>query len=67
MEATVEVHAENPITGIQTHTNTAFLVYVALDDSGRPTPVPPLVAETEEEKQKMEQAQERQQRRLQQR
>ena len=64
MEATVEVHAENPITGIQTHTNTAFLVYVALDDSGRPTPVPPLVAETEEEKQKMEQAQERQQRRL---
>ena len=67
MEATVEVHAENPITGLQTHTNTAFLVYVALDDSGRPTPVPPLVAETEEEKQKMEQAQERQQRRLQQR
>jgi len=67
MEATVEVHAENPITGIQTHTNTAFLVYVALDDSGRPTPVPPLVAETEEEKHKMEQAQERQQRRLQQR
>jgi uncharacterized protein (TIGR00369 family) len=64
MEATVEVHAENPITGIQTHTNTAFLVYVALDDSGRPTPVPPLLAETEEEKQKMEQAQERQQRRL---
>jgi uncharacterized protein (TIGR00369 family) len=64
MEATVEVHAENPITGIQTHTNTAFLVYVALDDSGRPTPVPPLVAETEEEKQKMEQARERQQRRL---
>ena len=67
MEATVEVHAENPITGIQTHTNTAFLVYVALDDSGRPTPVPPLVAETEEEKHKMEQAQERQQRRLEQR
>jgi uncharacterized protein (TIGR00369 family) len=64
MEATVEVHAENPITGEQMHTNTAYLVYVALDDSGRPTPVPPLQAETEEEKQKMEQAQERQQRRL---
>ena len=64
MEVTVEVHAENPITGEQTHTNTAYLVYVALDDSGRPTPVPPLLAETEEEKQKLEQAQERQQRRL---
>jgi uncharacterized protein (TIGR00369 family) len=64
MEATVEVHAENPITGEQTHTNTAYLVYVALDDSGRPTPVRPLQAETEEEKQRMEQARERQQRRL---
>jgi uncharacterized protein (TIGR00369 family) len=67
MEATVEVHAENPITGWQTHTNTAYLVYVALDDAGRPTPVPPIQAETEEEKQKLEQGQVRQQRRLQQR
>ena len=66
MEATVEVHAENPITGEQMHTNTAYLVYVALDDSGRPTPVPPIQAETEEDQQKMEAAQERQQRRLQQ-
>jgi uncharacterized protein (TIGR00369 family) len=64
MEATVEVHAENPITGEQTHTNTAYLVYVALDDSGRPTPVPPLLAETEEEKEKLVQAQTRQERRL---
>ena len=64
MEAAVEVLAENPVTGEQTHTNTAYLVYVALDDEGRPTSVPPLQAETEEEKQKMEQAQERQKRRL---
>jgi uncharacterized protein (TIGR00369 family) len=64
MEATVEVHAENPITGQQTHTNTAYLVYVALDDAGRPTPVPPLQVETEEEKQRMEQALVRQERRL---
>ena len=67
MEAAVEVLAENPITGEQTHANTAYLVYVALDDSGRPTPVPPLQAETEEEKQRMEHAQERQQKRLQER
>src|SRR5690349_11149921 len=64
MEAAVEVHAENPITGEQMHTNTAYLVYVALDDSGRPTPVPQLLAETEEEKQKLEQGQIRQQQRL---
>lgn len=67
MEVSVEVHAENPITGEQIHTNTAYLVYVALDDEGRPTAVPPLRAETDEEKQKMEQAQARQERRLKQR
>src|SRR5574341_1444721 len=64
MEAEVQVRAENPITGKQVHTNTAYLVYVALDDSGQPTSVPPLTAETEEEKRKMREAQERQARRL---
>ena len=64
MEAEVHVSAENPITGERTYTNTAYLVYVALDDVGRPTTVPALVAETEEEKQRMEKAKERQERRL---
>ena len=64
MEAEVHVIAENPITGERTYTNTAYLVYVALDDEGRPTTVPPLKAETEEEKLRMEKAQERQERRL---
>ena len=66
MEAEVQVLAENPITGERTHTNTAYLVYVALDDSGRPSSVPPLTAETEDEERKMEKAKERQQRRLEQ-
>jgi len=64
MEAEVHVIAENPVTGEQTHTNTAYLVYVALDDEGKPTPVPPLLAETDEEKIKMTDALERQERRL---
>jgi len=64
METTVEVQAENPITGERTHTNTAYLVYVALDDEGLPTAVPPLKAETDDEKLKMEQAKQRQERRL---
>ncbi|HSL29622.1 MAG TPA: acyl-CoA thioesterase [Anaerolineales bacterium] len=64
MEATVEVLAQNPITGEQTHTNTAYLVYVALDDEGKPTAVPPLRADTPEEEQKMQRARERQERRL---
>ena len=66
MEAEVQVLAENPITGERTHTNTAYLVYVALDDSGRPSSVPPLTAESEDEERKMEKAKERQQRRLEQ-
>jgi acyl-CoA hydrolase len=65
MEVEVQVLAENPITGEQTHTNTAYLVYVALDDEGRPTTVPQLKAENEEEERRMEKAKERQQRRLQ--
>jgi uncharacterized protein (TIGR00369 family) len=64
MEAEVHVIAENPITGERTYTNTAYLVYVALDDHGRPTTVPPLKAETAEEKQRMEKARERQEYRL---
>ena len=64
MEAEVHVQAENPITGERTNTNTAYLVYVALDDQGKPTPVPSIKAETEDEKRKMESAKERQARRL---
>jgi uncharacterized protein (TIGR00369 family) len=64
MEAEVQVTAEDPVTGEQTHTNTAYLVYVALDREGQPAPVPPLFAETEEEKERLQQAKERQKRRL---
>jgi len=60
MEAEVQVIAENPITGERTYTNTAYVVYVALDDEGHPTPIPALVTETEEEKRRMEQGKKRQ-------
>lgn len=65
LEAEVHVSAENPVTGERTYTNTAYLVYVALDDEGRPTSVPALRAETEEEELRMQKARERQVRRLQ--
>jgi uncharacterized protein (TIGR00369 family) len=64
MEAEVQVTAENPITGEQTHTNTAYLVYVALDRNGHPAPVPSLFAETDEEKGRMQKARARQKHRL---
>jgi uncharacterized protein (TIGR00369 family) len=60
MEAEVHVIAENPITGECTHTNTAYLVYVALGEDGHPTPVPPIIPDTEAQKQRMEDGKERQ-------
>ncbi len=64
LEAEVQVIAENPVTGERTHTNTAYLVYVALDEKGHPAPVPALFAETDEEKRRMQQARARQKYRL---
>lgn len=64
MEVEVMVMAENLLTGEQTHTNTAYLVYVALDDTGRATPVPPLLIETEQEKRRWQEAKARQRRRI---
>jgi len=64
IEAEVRVVAENPITGERVHTNTAYLVYVALDDHRRPVAVPPLFAETEEESARLLAGQQRQAERL---
>ncbi len=64
IEVGIRVEAENPVTGEITHTNSAYAVYVALDDRGRPSPVPPLVLETEEERRHWEEGEERQQLRL---
>lgn len=46
MEVGVRVEAENLQTGKVRHTNSAYLTFVALDESGKPTPVPPLKIET---------------------
>ena len=66
MEAEVSVEAENPRTGQRWHTNTAYLVYVALDDNGQPTGVPPLQPETDAHRLRMEQGAARQAYRLEQ-
>jgi acyl-CoA hydrolase len=60
LEVEVTVEAENPITGARTFTNTAYLVYVALDDAGKPVAVPPLIPETEAQRQRMQEGEERQ-------
>jgi uncharacterized protein (TIGR00369 family) len=64
METEVQVMAENPVTGECTYTNTGYLVYVALDEDGRPIPVPPLIPETGAERARMEAGKSRQAYRL---
>lgn len=59
MEVEVTVEAENVPAGTVTHTSTAYLVYVALDESGHPCPVPPLLVETVEEQRRWREAEAR--------
>lgn len=64
MEVGVRVDAEDPRTGESRQTNTAYVTMVALDDEGRPTPVPALIAETPIEERRMREAELRRANRL---
>ncbi|HVJ21913.1 MAG TPA: acyl-CoA thioesterase [Polyangiaceae bacterium] len=64
IEVEVHVHAENAVTGELTHTNSAFLVYVAIDSAGRPVSVPELELTSDEERQLFADGAERQRARL---
>lgn len=67
LEVRVEVLTEDVLSGTSRLTNTAYLVYVALDAEGKPTPVPPLEYVSDEERERARKAQERQAYRKQQR
>ena len=56
MEVGVKIIAENALSGERRHTNSCYVTYVALDDQGRPTEVPPVVPETPDEKRRFERA-----------
>lgn len=56
MDVSVEVYAENVATGERRHTHTARVVFVAIDDTGKPRRVPRLVPETPEERERYERA-----------
>jgi acyl-CoA hydrolase len=56
IEVGVRVEAENLLTGVRRHTNTCYLTFVALDDAGHPTPVPPVEPETEDERRRYREA-----------
>lgn len=64
MEVGVRVDAENPLTGEQRHTATAYLTFVAMDAGGNRVPVPPVIPETDAEQRRFQQAEQRRQWRL---
>ena len=59
MEVGVRVEAEDMLTGNVVHVSSAYLVFVATDEQGRPKPLPPLIAETDEERRRMKAAEAR--------
>ena len=64
MEVGVRVESEHIRTREVAHTSTAYLTMVALEDSGRPAPVPPVAAETPDERRREQEAQLRRANRL---
>ncbi len=59
MEVGVRVEAEDLKTGEVRHTASAYLTFVALDDNGRPTTVPGLIAESDEDRRRFAAANDR--------
>jgi acyl-CoA hydrolase len=64
MEVEVEVHSEKPHSGERRLTTTAFVTMVAVDDTGRPRPVPRLDLRSDEERERARAAAERRAARL---
>ncbi len=64
MEVGVRVDVENIASEEWRYVASAHLVFVALDLEGRPTEVPPVIASTEDEKRRQQQARVRREQRL---
>jgi uncharacterized protein (TIGR00369 family) len=64
IETQVTINAENVLTGEVRHISTAFLVFVAIDEEGRPTPVEAFEPATAEQLQRWSEAEARRARRM---
>lgn len=65
LEVGVDVYAENLLTGQRRHATTAFTTFVAIDPgTEKPTPVPSLTPETDDERQSLEEGTARREQRL---
>jgi len=65
MEVGVKVWVEDPRAGEVVHTSSAYLTFVALDDTGKPVVAAPVIPESDEEKRRYEQAKRHREERLQ--
>lgn len=64
MEVGVRVEGEDPLSGVRTHTASAYLTFVALDELDRPTEVPRLLPQEPVEVARQAAAEERRRHRL---
>jgi acyl-CoA hydrolase len=64
MEVGVKVWVEDYLQNTRTHVSSAYLTFVAVDKSGHPQPVPPVIPETPEEIRRYEGAGRRREHRL---
>lgn len=56
MEIGVRIEASDPTSRKSTHTGSCYLTYVALDQKGRPTPIPKVLPVTADEKRRYKEA-----------
>jgi len=64
LEVEVEVFSEETLTGLRRMTSRAYLTFVSIDRDGRRIPIPGLILESEEERQKAREADQRRAERL---
>jgi acyl-CoA hydrolase len=64
MEVGVKVLVEDLRSGVVLHTNSSYVTFVALDEEGKPHPVPQVIPETETEKRRWREADARRAQRL---
>lgn len=64
MEIQVDVYNERSSDGSKVLACRAYLTYVAIDENGKPTPVPKLKIKNDDERKRFEQARERKEQRL---
>jgi acyl-CoA hydrolase len=64
MEVGVKVFVEDLLTGETSHTSSAYLTFVAIDERGKSVPAPPVIPETEEQKRRYDDAARRRAERL---